>query len=79
MKRISVVQQEGIQWATPAVEDVPPGGTDEVFVGLVSRVIWDEGRPLDDHGDLESPRPLRREARPRGPVRARGPVPLLSI
>lgn len=47
VKRISIVQQESVQWTT--LEDIPPGGTD--------RVIWDEGKPLDDHGDLSHQSP----------------------
>lgn len=79
MKRISVVQQEEIKWVTPEVEDVPPRGTDKVSVEPVGRVIWDEGRPLDDCGSLASPKPTRRQARPHSLVRASSPVSGLMV
>lgn len=74
MKRISVVQQEEIKWVTPEVEDVPPRGTDKVSVEPVGRVIWDEGRPLDDCGSL-----ARWQARPHSLVRASSPVSGLMV
>lgn len=44
VKRISVFQQERVQWFTLEVGDTPPGFADKVSGGLASRVIWDEGR-----------------------------------
>lgn len=79
VKRISVVQQERVQWATPEVGDTPPEGADRVFGGLASRVIWDEGRPLDDQGHLESPQPPRGQARLLSPEMARASVASASI
>lgn len=79
VKRISVVQQGRVQWVTLAIGTIPPEGADEVPGGLVSRVIWGKGGPLDDHGDGELPQPWGGQARPLSPGMASGPVALLSI
>lgn len=57
----------------------PPGRTDKVSRGLGNRVVWDDGRLLDDHGDPESSQPLRRQPRSLSLGMANGPVALLFI
>lgn len=52
-----IVQREKVQWATLVIRDISSGSADKVSGGLVSRVLWDDGRPLDDSGDLELPQP----------------------
>lgn len=79
VKIIYIVQQERVQWATLVIGDIPPGGADKVSGRLGNRFIWDEGRPLNDHDDLESLLPLGGQARPLSPGVASGPVALLSI
>lgn len=48
VRRISVVQQRRVHWATLEVVDSPLEGADLVSGGLESRVLWEEGRPMAD-------------------------------
>lgn len=62
VRRISVVQQRRVRWATLEVVDNPLEGADQVSGGLGSRVLCEEGRPLTDQPPPESPPALTAQA-----------------